>query len=182
MRVGSLWIDTTADKTWICVDASAGAAVWQDLSASLGGGDADTVDGSDAADLVNRANHTGTQTAATISDFATAVTATGAIQDSDITAGEGLLRKTGAGTYVAIKTNLLATVAPAVGDDGTAGYADKAWVCVDASSSGTVTIDGNGTTIDGAATISMSSQYQYRKVYFDGSAWFVLGSDPAYAP
>lgn len=34
--------------------------------------DADTVDGSEAADLLARANHTGTQTTSTISDFTTA--------------------------------------------------------------------------------------------------------------
>lgn len=32
--VGSLWLDTTADTAYICVDASATAAVWLDLSAS----------------------------------------------------------------------------------------------------------------------------------------------------
>ncbi len=170
-----------ADGTWASTPAS--------------GGDADTVDGSHAADLVARGNHTGTQAASTISDFDTAadariaaasvtdltdvtnagsgaiitsaertklggieagatadqtgveiktayeanadtnefddaeqtklggietgadvtdgtnVAAAGAVMDSDFASGEGYMRKTGAGTYEAVKTNIGATTA-----------------------------------------------------------------------
>jgi hypothetical protein len=36
--VGSLWIDVTGDKSYIAVDVSTGAAVWNDLTASAAGG------------------------------------------------------------------------------------------------------------------------------------------------
>lgn|SRR5512138_29645 len=36
--VGSRWIDTTAGKEYVCVDASAGAALWIETTASGGGG------------------------------------------------------------------------------------------------------------------------------------------------
>jgi hypothetical protein len=40
--IGSLWIDVTNDKSYFCVDASTGAAVWNDLTAAGGGGEANT--------------------------------------------------------------------------------------------------------------------------------------------
>lgn len=36
--VGSVWIDVTGDKSYIAVDVSTGAAVWNDVTASAGGG------------------------------------------------------------------------------------------------------------------------------------------------
>lgn len=36
--VGSVWVDTTNDKSYIAVDVSTGAAVWNDLTASAAGG------------------------------------------------------------------------------------------------------------------------------------------------
>jgi len=36
--VGSVWINTTADTAWVCLDNSTGAAVWKDITASGGGG------------------------------------------------------------------------------------------------------------------------------------------------
>ena len=75
-------------------------------------------------------------------------TASPAILDSDFSAGEGFMRKTGAGAYEAIKSNLAATTSPGVSDDGTAGYAvgslwidttgDDVWQCVDTSTGAAV--------------------------------------------
>lgn len=48
--------------------------VWVELTAGTGG-DADTLDGEDGTYYLNRTNHTGTQTASTISDLATVVKA-----------------------------------------------------------------------------------------------------------
>jgi len=40
--IGTIWVNTTADTVWFCVDASVGAAVWKDISAGAGGGEANT--------------------------------------------------------------------------------------------------------------------------------------------
>lgn len=45
------------------------------------------------------------------------------------------------------------------------------------SGSGAVTIDGNSSeTINGATTVALSSQYNYRTLVSNGSAWFVISS------
>ena len=84
----------------------------------------------------------GIEASADVTD-ATNVAAAGAVMNSDISESEGFVRKTGAGAYEAIKSNLNASVAPAVGDDSNDGYAvgsewinttaDKAFICLDAS-------------------------------------------------
>lgn len=62
--IGQIYYDTTDDLLYI----------WDGTGwVSAGGNDADTVDGQHAADLLARANHTGTQAASTISDFDTQV-------------------------------------------------------------------------------------------------------------
>lgn len=50
------------------------------------------------------------------------VDAAGAVMDADISAAEGILRKTGAGAYTAMKTNLAGGADPTVGDDTADGY------------------------------------------------------------
>lgn len=63
----------------------------------------------------------GVEALADVTD-ATNVAAAGAVMDSDISEAEGMLRKTGVGTYAAIKSNLSAVVAPGINDDSSAGY------------------------------------------------------------
>ena len=65
----SLWFYGT--RVFVCASASAGAAVWLELS----GGNSITLGGQAGSYYLARANHTGTQVAATISDFASAVNA-----------------------------------------------------------------------------------------------------------
>ncbi len=89
------------------------------------------------------------EASADVTDAANVATA-GAVMDSDISAAEGMLRKTAAGAYEAIKTNLSAAVAPGATDDSAAGYAvgsvwidttgDKTYVCVDATATAAVWI------------------------------------------
>ena len=83
--------------------------------------------------------------------WADALDATGAIVDGDFAAAEGFMRKTGAGAYEAMKSNLAATVAPGATDDSAAGYAvgsrwvdvtaDKEYVCVDATADAAVWVE-----------------------------------------
>jgi len=79
---------------------------------------------------------------------ATSVAAAGAVMDSDFSEAEGFMRKTGAGAYEAIKSNLSASTSPGATDDSAAGYAvgstwidttgDQAFVCLDATASSAV--------------------------------------------
>lgn len=84
----------------------------------------------------------GIETAADVTD-ATNVAAAGAVMDSDFSGGEGFMRKTGAGAYEVIKSNIGAATAPTVNEDSGDGYAvgsrwldttaDKEYVCLDAT-------------------------------------------------
>lgn len=205
--VGSRWIDTTADKEYVCLDATSTAAVWKDttqqdtspvdsvfgrtgdVTAAASDYDASQVDndstvtGTYVSDALNTlknaapnthaASHTdgsddiqdatsgqkglatatqitkldGIEASADVTD-ATNVAAAGAIMDSDISQAEGFMRKTGSGTYEAIKSNLNASVAPTANEDSGDGYAvgslwldttaDKAYICLDATVSAAV--------------------------------------------
>jgi hypothetical protein len=79
------------------------------------------------------------------------VAAAGAVMDSDIAEAEGFVRKTGVGTYEAIKSNLAATTAPTINDDSVDGYsvgsiwidttADRLYYCLDATLGSAVWVD-----------------------------------------
>lgn len=71
--------------------------------------------------------------------------------------------------------NVTATL-PAVGDaDPTAGRVVTIFK-VDAAND--VIIDGDGSeTINGATTVTMSSQYDWRTLISNGTTWFVIGSN-----
>lgn len=84
----------------------------------------------------------------------TLVAAAGAMMDSDISAAEGIVRKTGVGAYTGMKTNLSATAAPTTGDDTVDGYVvgsiwidttnDDVYICVDNTTSAAVWLQLNG--------------------------------------
>lgn len=44
----------------------------------------------------------------------------------------------------------------------------------DANSGNAVTIDGNGKTINGAATLSMATGYKQRTIRYNGTQWIVI--------
>lgn len=159
--VGSRWTNVTLDKEFVCLDATATAAVWKETTAAHGpplAHAASHIDGSDdiqdatAAQkgLATAAQITkldGVETAADVTD-AVNVNAAGAVVHGDISEAEGILRKTGAETYEAIKSNLGATTDPGATDDSAAGYAvgsrwinvtlDKEFVCLDATAAAAV--------------------------------------------
>ena len=91
-RAGSIWIHSLGSDTYdayICCDPSAGDAIWMKLNGGSGGSSFSTLaelnaivtDATliDQATAFARSNHTGTQLAATISDFAAAVASTAAV-------------------------------------------------------------------------------------------------------
>lgn len=95
----------------------------------------------------------GIETGADVTD-STNVAAAGAVMDSDFSGGEGFMRKTGAGAYEVIKSNMAAAVAPTVNEDSGDGYvvgsrwvdttADKEYVCLDATVGTAVWIETTG--------------------------------------
>lgn len=57
--VGSLWINTTTDKGYICVDSTVGASVWKEVASATGAGDVLGPASSVANTLVRWADTTG---------------------------------------------------------------------------------------------------------------------------
>lgn len=49
---GSIWTDTTNDKSYICVDASTGAAIWTEITSVGGGGEVNTSSSAGGESLV----------------------------------------------------------------------------------------------------------------------------------
>ena len=78
----SLW--SHGARVWMCLDATASNAVWVELS----GVNSVTLNGQNAAYYLSRANHTGTQVAATISDFQAAVNTI--LSNTQVTALQGI--------------------------------------------------------------------------------------------
>ncbi len=72
-------------------------------------------------------------------------------------------------------STITATLPAVAGSDPTGGRVVTI-MKVD-SGGGSVTIDGNASeTINGATTVSLSAQYNYRTLVSDGTQWLVIGS------
>lgn len=73
-------------------------------------------------------------------------------------------------------STITATLPSAGSSDATAGRVVTIFK-VDAGA-GSVTIDGDGSeTINGATTVSLASQYDYRTLISDGTQWLVIGQN-----
>lgn len=97
---------------------------------------------------------------AVIETNATTVANAGAIMGTDVSESDGFLRKTGSGTYDAVKYNFSATTSPTATDDTGDGYAvgslwidttnDRVYICLDATASAAVwkvlELPGGGTS------------------------------------
>nr|QNO41547.1 hypothetical protein MPGNBCFJ_00011 [Methanosarcinales archaeon ANME-2c ERB4]QNO42061.1 hypothetical protein NIICAKKE_00011 [Methanosarcinales archaeon ANME-2c ERB4]QNO42292.1 hypothetical protein OEDCDHIP_00009 [Methanosarcinales archaeon ANME-2c ERB4]QNO42451.1 hypothetical protein LBOOMNCC_00004 [Methanosarcinales archaeon ANME-2c ERB4]QNO42681.1 hypothetical protein GKPKHNMI_00003 [Methanosarcinales archaeon ANME-2c ERB4] len=103
-----------------------------------------------------------------------------ALLDSDFAAAEGFMRKTGAGAYEAIKTNMSAAVTPTVNEDSGDGYAvgsrwfdttaDKEYVCLDATVGAAVWIETTGGGGGGVTAHSALTELDYTSAGHTGFA------------
>lgn len=102
-----------------------------------------------------------------------------AVVDADFSGSEGFMRKTGAGAYEVIKSNLGASVDPVVGDDSADGYAigsrwinttgDKEFVCLDASVGAAVWTETTGAGGGGGANGVKSRFFPVTEMIYPGS-------------
>ena len=134
--VGSDWYDVSADKQYVCMDATTATAVWKETTTTAG---TPTLPVDDTTSLVQDPVDNTKQGRIDVGNVATATTRVITMPDSDVEL---------------FKDNLAAAVAPAVGDDNTSGYAvgskwidtaaDNSYICVDASTGAAVWNQTNG--------------------------------------
>tara|TARA_Y100000310_G_scaffold263591_3_gene273868 strand:+ start:563 stop:2824 length:2262 start_codon:yes stop_codon:yes gene_type:complete len=152
--VGSLWIDTTNDESFICVDSTSAAAVWKEITVQSGDVNGIMSLNSEAGANQNFADDT--NVTITSANNTHTVGWSGTLQhergglEADVSAYSGIVKIDGGATSD-IKYNFSATTPPTSSDDDTAGYsvasvwvdltADEAFICVDSSTGAAVWIE-----------------------------------------
>lgn len=145
--IGSLWLDTVGQKSYMCMSATTGAAVWKELTVAAAGGGTLPVD--DTTSLVRDPVDTTKQVRIDAGTVDTATTVTISMPNSDISL---------------LKTNVT-TTDPGGTDDSSQNYAvgsqwfntssQKAFVCLDASTGAAVWLE---TTVSAATATNAPDQ------------------------
>jgi len=179
--VGSMWIDTAANSSYVCVDSTATTAIWNQI---------------DATGLKSNL-------AATVAPSATDDSAAGYAVGSmwiDTTSNSSYVCVDSTATSAVwnqidatgLKNNLAATVAPSATDDSAAGYAvgsmwidtaaNSSYVCVDSTATSAVwnQIDATGLKSNLAATVAPSATDDSAAGYAVGSMWIDTTANSSY--
>lgn len=166
--VGSAWVNTTTDTAFVCLDASSGAAVWDQISLVAKYNTSATV-----APTVNDDSGSGYSPGSLWVD----VTADRAYICLDASAGAAVWSR----VDPVIQNNYSATSAPTPSDDSSGGYTpgsiwvdvtdDAAYLCVDASVSSAIWRDMASRATNYAAVADPTVNDDSGSGYTVGSPW-----------
>jgi len=100
-------------------------------------------------------------------------------------AGAGVTNIVSGSTYTAAKTDMLISINKTVAGAITINLPNAPWIgerhtIKDAkgdAGSNNITIQGNGALINGSSSATISANYGYRVVEYDGSLWAIVGNE-----
>lgn len=186
-EVGSLWVNVTADRIWICQDPASGAAVWERIDQDAGilnnlAATTDPTTGDDSGDGY------------AVGSIWINVTLDRVFTCVDASVGAAVWEWTNEPAPATRLDKLDATTAPTTGDDSGDGYsvgslwidltADRAYVCVDASSGAAVWLridnPASGPLNKLDATTAPTTGDDSGDGYSVGSIWIDVTADRAY--
>ena len=185
--VGSRWLNTTSDHEFVCLDNTSSAAVWKSTTASSSG----VTDGSTLATGLTFPN-TGLHLLDTGASF-DLIVAPGSSLTADrtltITTGDADRTLTINNDVTLVKNNYTATSAPTTSDDTGSGYEpgsewvdvtnDKAYVCLDATSTAAVWTETTQSGGGGSSKWTDSGDFTYLTATTDDVVLGGSSQDPA---